>query len=83
MASAKQSALDTLHKLYTAELTRQLQDKDERPNAALLSVVGAFLFRSGTKATSDSPNMRDLARSYEALPFRTDDTPADNSKKAN
>jgi hypothetical protein len=79
----KSSDLDKLHTLYTKELTRQLKepelDKDGnplRPNAALLSVVGAFLYRSGTKAVSDSPAHQRLARAYEALPFTTTDEPS-------
>jgi hypothetical protein len=76
----KSSDLDKLHTIFTKELTRQLQDKDERPNAALLSVVGAFLFRSGTKATSDSPSRAALARAYADLPFS--DADEQRSEKA-
>jgi hypothetical protein len=72
--SAKQSALDTLHRLYVAELTLRLKAGDA--SATVLSTIGSFLHKSGTKATNDSPTMQQLARSYEALPFRTDDTPS-------
>ena len=78
---AKQSKLDKLHELFTAELTRQVKDGTtdpdfgERipPNAALLAVVGAFLNRSGVKPTSDAPNMAELARAHQALPFKATD----------
>jgi hypothetical protein len=81
---AKQSKLDKLHELYTAELTRQLKDGDEAPSAALLAVIGNFLSRSGVKATNDSPTISDLARSYSALPFRADDNAkASPASKAN
>ena len=80
MASAKQSAVDTLHALYTKELTRQLKepeldekDKPLRPTAALLAVIGNFLGRSGVKPVSDSPAHQALARAYESLPFTTSD----------
>jgi hypothetical protein len=80
MASAKQSAVDTLHALYTKELTRQLKepeldenDKPLRPTAALLAVIGNFLGRSGVKPVSDSPAHQALARVYESLPFKSTD----------
>jgi hypothetical protein len=72
--SAKQSALDTLHRLYVAELT--LRPKAGDASGSILATIGSFLVKSGTKATNDSPAMQQLARSYEALPFRTDDTPS-------
>jgi hypothetical protein len=74
MASAKSSALDTLHRLYVASLTLELQAG--QPTAAVLAVIGSFLAKSGVKATDDSPNMKRLARAYESLPFTTtDDSP--------
>jgi hypothetical protein len=48
MASAKQSALDTLHRLYVATLTLQLQAGE--PSAAMLATIGSFLSKSGVKA---------------------------------
>jgi hypothetical protein len=80
MASAKQSALDTLHRLYVASLTLQLQAGE--PSAAMLATIGSFLSKSGVKATDDSPKMRALARAYEALPFLENDTPATTHEKA-
>jgi hypothetical protein len=38
---------------------------------------------TGTKATNDSPAMQRLARSYAALPFTDNDTPAITNEKAN
>jgi hypothetical protein len=84
MASAKQSAMDRLHKLFVDELTAQLKgstdpETGERtpPTAALLAVIGQTLFRSGTKVTSDSPAHQALARAYDSLPFESeDDSPA-------
>jgi hypothetical protein len=35
------------------------------------SAIGSFLAKSGVKATDDSPNMKRLAKAYEALPFAT------------
>ena len=70
---AKQSKLDKLHELYTAELTRQLKDGNEPPTAALLAVIGNFLSRSGVKATNDSPTMTELSRGFASLPFKTSD----------
>jgi hypothetical protein len=81
MASAKQSALDTLHRLYVATLTLQLQAGD--PSASMLATIGSFLAKSGVKATNDSPAMQRLARSYEALPFTADDAPTTTNQKAN
>ena len=80
MASAKQSALDTLHRLYVATLTLQLQAGE--PSAAMLATIGSFLSKSGVKATDDSPKMRALARAYEALPFLDNDTPATTHEQA-
>ena len=74
MASAKQSALDTLHRLYVASLTLELQAG--QPSAAVLAVIGSFLSKAGVKATNDSPTMQRLARAYEALPFT--DTGSEN-----
>jgi hypothetical protein len=72
--SAKQSAVDTLHRLYVAELTLRLQAGDA--SAAVLNTIGMFLKNSGTKPTSDSPAFKRLAASYEDLPFLADDTPS-------
>ena len=91
MASAKQSAMDRLHKLFVEELTAQVKgttdpETGERiaPNAALLAVIGQTLFRSGIKATDDSPNIRNLARAYEALPFTdTNETHSAGAQKPN
>jgi hypothetical protein len=80
MASAKQSALDTLHRLYVATLTLQLQAGD--PSASMLATIGSFLAKSGVKATNDSPTMQRLARSYEALPFTADDSSRANDTPA-
>jgi hypothetical protein len=74
MASAKSSAMDTLHRLYVASLTLELQAG--QPSAAVLAVIGSFLAKSGIKATDDSPKMKALARSFESLPFLSDDTPS-------
>jgi hypothetical protein len=71
MASAKSSAMDTLHRLYVASLTLELQAA--QPSAAVLAVIGSFLAKSGIKATDDSPKMRQLAKAYEALPFTSTD----------
>jgi hypothetical protein len=86
---AKQSALDRLHKLFVEELTAQLKgstdpETGERvaPTAALLAVIGQTLFRSGTKATSDSPAHNALARAYEALPFKAADSSLDNDESS-
>jgi hypothetical protein len=80
MAAAKQSAVDTLHALYTKELTRQLKepeldekDKPLRPTAALLAVIGNFLARSGVKPVSDSPAHQADARAFDSLPFKATD----------
>jgi hypothetical protein len=80
MASAKQSALDRLHKLFVEELTSQLKgttdpETGERipPTAALLTVIGATLYRAGVKPTNDNPSHQKLARAFESLPFMTDD----------
>jgi hypothetical protein len=75
MASAKQSALDTLHRLYVATLTLQLQAGE--PSAAMLATIGSFLAKSGVKATDDSPHMKRLAQSFADLPFKDEpSTPA-------
>jgi hypothetical protein len=79
--SAKQSVVDTLHRLFVAELTLRLKAGDA--SAAVLSTIGNFLHKSGTKATNDSPAMQRLARSYAALPFTDNDTPAITNEKAN
>jgi hypothetical protein len=42
--------------------------------AAVLTAIGNFLHRSGTKAANDSPAMKRLTASYEALPFLSDDS---------
>jgi nucleotidyltransferase/DNA polymerase involved in DNA repair len=70
--SATQSAVDTLHRLFCAELTLRLQAGDA--SAAVLNTVGAFLKASGMKPTQDSPAFKRLTAAYD-LPFRTDDTP--------
>jgi hypothetical protein len=69
--SAKQSAVDTLHRLFVAELTLRLQAGDA--TAAVLNTIGTFLAKSGIKATDDSPKMRQLAKAYDSLPFTTAD----------
>jgi hypothetical protein len=86
MASAKASALDKLHKLFVEELTSQLKgstdpETGERvaPTAALLSVIGATLYRAGVKPTNDNPAHNALARAYQSLPFTT----ADETQKPN
>jgi hypothetical protein len=80
MASAKQSALDRLHRLFVEELTKQLiegtiTDTGERasPSAALLAVISATLYRSGVKPTNDSPAHQNLVRAFEGLPFKSED----------
>jgi hypothetical protein len=78
MASAKSSAMDTLHRLYVASLTLELQAG--QPSAAVLSVIGSFLAKSGIKATDDSPKMKALARSFADLPFK-DELPQLPSQK--
>ena len=75
---AKQSKLDKLHELYTAELTRQLKDTTEPPTAALLAVIGAFLGRSGVKPVQDSPAHQRLMDI--ALPFMPKDQDANEQK---
>jgi hypothetical protein len=72
--SANQSAIDTLHRLYVAELTLRLKAGDA--SGSVLATIGNFLAKSGTKATNDSPAMQRLAATYEALPFMSDDTPS-------
>jgi hypothetical protein len=74
MSAAKQSAIDKLHRCYVAQLQLQLQVPD--PSPAMLSVIGTFLAKSGTKAVNDSPKMQALAKSWTDLPFRSDDTPS-------
>ena len=87
MASAKQSALDRLHKLFIDELTEQLKGTTDengnpvRPTAALLAVIGQTLYRAGTKPVNDSPAMSTLRTAYDSLPFRVSD--ADGTEKAN
>jgi hypothetical protein len=66
--SAKQSALDTLHRLFIAELTLRLKAGDA--SAAVLGVIANVLAKSGTKATDDSPKMMALAKSWADLPFK-------------
>jgi hypothetical protein len=73
MSAAKQSALDKLHRMYVAQLQLQLQVPD--PSPAMLSVIGTFLAKSGTKAVNDSPKMQALAKSWTDLPFK-DEPPA-------
>jgi hypothetical protein len=67
MAAAKKSAMETLHRLYVASLTLELQAG--QPSAAVLAVIGSFLAKSGIRSTDDSPKMQALARAYESLPF--------------
>jgi hypothetical protein len=75
---AKQTKIDKLHELFADELTRQLKNGNvdpetgERtpPTAALLAVVGQFLFRSNVKPTDDSPQMSRLRVAADALPFK-------------
>jgi hypothetical protein len=69
MAAAKKSAMETLHRLYVASLVLELQAG--QPSAAVLSVIGSFLAKSGVKATEDSPAMQRLAKAYDSLPFTT------------
>jgi hypothetical protein len=82
----KSSDLDRLHTQFTKALAEGLKGETDAdgnrtpPSPALLSVVGAFLYRSGTKAVSDSPSHKALARAYEALPFTDTDAP---NQKAN
>jgi hypothetical protein len=88
MSSAKQSALDRLHKLFVDELTTQLKGTTDPetgarvpPTAAVLAVIGQTLYRAGTKPVNDSPAMTTLRTTYDSLPFRTN---ADGSEiKAN
>ena len=88
MSSAKQSALDRLHKLFVDELTAQLKGTTDPetgarvpPTAAVLAVIGQTLYRAGTKPVNDSPAMSTLRTAYDSLPFRTN---ADGSEiKAN
>ena len=60
------------------ELTDQLKGTTDEngnrvaPTAALSAGIGQTLFRSGTKATNDAPNVQGLARAYRDLPFKTD-----------
>jgi hypothetical protein len=77
--SAKQSALDTLHRLYVAELTLRLKAGDA--SASVLSTIGSFLHKSGTKPTSDAPNMQRLSQAWADLPFK-DETPLLPPQKA-
>jgi hypothetical protein len=66
--SATQSAVDTLHRLYVAELTLRLQAGDA--SAAVLNTIGMFLKNSGTKPTQDSPAFKRLTQSFADLPFK-------------
>jgi hypothetical protein len=84
-SSAKASALDKLHKLFVEELTSQLKggtdpETGERvaPTAALLSVIGATLYRAGVKPTNDNPAVQRLARDFDSLPFKG--TPDDDGQ---
>jgi hypothetical protein len=79
MAASKMSAVETLHRMYVAQLTLQLQIPD--PSPAMLAVIGNFLKHSGVKPVSDSPAFRRLTASYEALPFK-DETPLLPKQKA-
>jgi hypothetical protein len=82
MASAKQSALDRLHKLFVEELTTQIKDSTvdpetgarTPPSAALLAVISATLYRAGVKPTSDSPTHQKFMRAVADLPFKLDET---------
>lgn len=79
--SAKQSAVDTLHRLYVAELTLRLQAGDA--SAAVLNTIGMFLKNSGVKPTNDNPMMKRLAQSYDSLPFKDEPpTAITHQKKA-
>jgi hypothetical protein len=75
----KASDLDKLHTQFTKVLAEGLKGETDAdgnhvpPTASFLTVVGAFLYRSGTKATDDSPGMRSLNRAYENLPFKAAD----------
>jgi hypothetical protein len=73
MAASKMSAVETLHRLYVAQLQLQLQVPD--PSPAMLAVIGNFLKHSGVKPVSDSPSFKRLTAAYEALPFTTEDAP--------
>jgi hypothetical protein len=83
----KTSDLAKLHTQFTKALTEGLKGEIDSngdrlpPSPALLSVVGAFLYRSGVRATDDSPNMRNLARAYESLPFTDTDEPDTTAEK--
>jgi hypothetical protein len=72
----KSSDLARLHTQFTKALAEGLKGSTDEngnpvpPTAALLAVVGAFLYRSGTKATDDSPAHKALVNAYEALPFK-------------
>jgi Mg/Co/Ni transporter MgtE len=86
MASAKQSSLDRLYKLFVTELTDQLKgttdlETGERtpPNAALLAVIGQTLFRAGVKPTNDNPHAALLGRTFADLPFREEPTNVDKA----
>jgi hypothetical protein len=71
MAAAKKSAMETLHRLYVASLTLELQAG--QPTAAVLAVIGSFLAKSGIRSTDDSPQMQRLAKAYDSLPFTSSD----------
>jgi hypothetical protein len=77
--SAKQSAVDTLHRLFVAELTIRLQAGDA--SAAVLNTIGMFLKNSGTKPVNDSPKMQALTKAWTDLPFK-DETPLLPKQKA-
>lgn len=89
MASAKQSALDKLHKLFVEELTSQLKGTTDEngnhvpPSAALLNVIGATLYRAGVKPTNDNPHHQKLARAYKSLPFKAQDDEPNTERKPN
>jgi hypothetical protein len=87
MASAKQSSLDRLYKMFVTELTDQLKgstdpETGERtaPNAALLAVIGQTLFRAGVKPVNDNPHVALLGRTFADLPFKTEDEPNTDRK---
>jgi nucleotidyltransferase/DNA polymerase involved in DNA repair len=67
--SAKQSAVDQLHRLFCAELVLRLQAGDA--SAAVLNTIGAFLKTSGVKPTQDSPALKRLTAAWAGkLPFK-------------
>ena len=80
---AKQSKIDKLHAAFTNTLADILNAHGADTPAAQLSVIRSFLSDSGAKPVSDSPNARRLMDAFENLPFKTDDSPSDQQKKAN